>query len=97
MIDLITAPFATCREADLVVERLVQTHGPPRTAIGIAPKREDNTVGVRRSGGDLDAYATSVEGRADAPLGSRVKISVTAQAADDDAVRNVFREFGGET
>lgn len=55
MTDLITATFATCREADLVVERLVQTHGPPRTAIGIAPKREDNTVGVRRSGGDLDA------------------------------------------
>lgn len=29
MTDLITATFATCREADLVVERLVQTHGPP--------------------------------------------------------------------
>lgn len=53
MTNLVVSTFAARRDAELVVERLVQTHGMEREAIQVAPEGEANTVGDRPSGGDV--------------------------------------------
>lgn len=93
----ITSTFATRRDAEMVVERLVQTHGVSRDAIRVAPDGQENTVGDRASGGDLEAADPSVEARSDAPVEGRIAVSVTPDSADDAEIfRAAFREFNGE-
>ena len=72
-----TATFGTRREAELVVERLVQTFGLSREAILVAPYGEENTVGDRASGGDLEAADPTTEARADAPVEGRISVKST--------------------
>lgn len=91
------ATFATRREAELVVERLVQEYEVDRSAINVGPAGDKNTVGEKPSGGDLPAAEPAVEARDDAPVEGRVVITVAANAvADESAVRDAFKEFGGE-
>lgn len=98
MTDLITSTFATRRDAELVVEHLVQSHGLSRDAVTIHTQGEENTVGDRASGGDLEAADPSVAPRSDAPIQGRIKVSVTPSPSDDKAmIEDVFREFNGET
>ena len=91
-----TATFGTRREAELVVERLVQTLGLAREAILVAPDGEENTVGDRVSGGDLEAADPTTETRADAPVEGRIAVTVNASETDDaQAIREAFTEFDG--
>lgn len=97
MTNLATSTFATRRDAELVVERLVQTHGVERDAIQVAPEGEANTVGDRPSGGDVEGERPSVDSRSDAPVAGRVKVVVSAETDDEEqAIRAAFVEFGGE-
>lgn len=92
-----TATFATRRDAELVVERLVQEYKVDRKAITVGPEGEKNTVGEETSGGDLPAAEPAVEAREDAPVEGRVVVKVAEDAvADAAAVRDAFKEFDGE-
>ena len=91
-----TATFATRRDAELVVERLVQEYKIDRKAITVGPEGDENTVGEETSGGDLPAAEPAVEARNDAPVEGRVIVRVAAGAVTDEAsVREAFKEFDG--
>ncbi|WOB77551.1 hypothetical protein [Brevundimonas nasdae] len=97
MANLVASTFATRRDAELVVERLVQTHGMEREAIQVAPEGEVNTVGDRPSGGDVEGGSPSVGSRSDVPVAGRVKVVVSAETDDEEqAIRAAFVEFGAK-
>jgi hypothetical protein len=97
MSSTLTASFTTRREAELVVERLVQEFGLDRKAIAVEADGDESTVGETTSGGDAPSAGPGVEGRDDAPLEGRVRVSVSPEAGGDiEAVRSAFVEFGGE-
>jgi len=97
MTNLVTSTFATRRDAELVVERLVQTHGLERKIIQVAPEGVANTVGDKPSGGDVAGEDPSVETRSDAPIAGRIRVSVSARTEEEgEAIRDAFVEFGGE-
>lgn len=96
MSSTLTASFATRREAELAVERLVQKHGIERSDIFIAPEGEANSSGERASGSDRSSGDPSEDARGDAALNGRIEVSVDLQ--DDDRgsiVRTTFDELGG--
>lgn len=97
MTNLVASTFATRRDAELVVERLVQTHSIERDAIQVAPEGEANTVGDRPSGGDIEGESPSVDSRSDAPVAGRIKVAVFAETDDEEkAIRAAFVELGGK-
>ncbi|MDZ4328079.1 MAG: hypothetical protein U1A73_24120 [Pseudomonas sp.] len=89
--------FATRRDAELAVERLVQEHGLERSDIFIAPEGVANSSGESVSGSDNPTAAPTEDGRSDAALNGRIEVSVDLQ---DDAlasvVADVFREMDGQ-
>ncbi|QIF82411.1 hypothetical protein [Brevundimonas sp. 'scallop'] len=97
MTNLVASTFATRRDAELVVERLVQTHGMERDAIQVAPEGEANTVGDRPSGGDFEGDSHSIDSRSDVPIAGRVKVVVSAETDDEEqTIRTAFVEFGAK-
>ena len=97
MASTLTATFETRREAELVIERLVQEFAVDRKAITVGPEGYQNTVGTSLSGGDENAGDPGEEARDDAPLEGRIQVSVDlGDRTDGDAVRSAFSEFGGE-
>lgn len=96
MTSTLKATFATRREAELVVERLVQESGLDRKAIAVGPDGDENSAGEVPAGSDNEAGSPSVEPRADAALDSRIAVSVNvADDAAASAVHDAFSEFGG--
>ncbi len=89
--------FATRRDAELAVERLVQEHGVERSDIFVVPEGDDNSAGEAVSGSDRPSAEPTEAGRTDAALNGRIEVSVDLQ---DDAlaavVTDAFREMGGE-
>ena len=55
--------FATRRDAELAVERLVQEHGVERSDIFIAPEGDANSAGEAVSGSDQPTAAPTEAGR----------------------------------
>ena len=91
----ITAEFATRREAELAVERLVQELGVPRESVAVAPAAAENTAGVAPSGSDREAGAPSRETRDDAALAGAIRL--TAKIDGDPApIEAALRDFGGD-
>jgi len=96
MSQTLRSTFATRREAELVIEHLVQEHGIERTDIFVAPEGEANSAGEEISGSDQAAAAPTEPARTDGALNGRIEVSVDVQ---DDAlatvIRDVFREQDG--
>lgn len=89
--------FATRREAELAVERLVQEHGVDRSDIFVAPEGVANSAGEVVSGSDQPSAAPTEAGRSDAALNGRITVSVDLQ--DDslaDVVKKAFTETGSQ-
>lgn len=90
----LTANFATRREADMTVERLVQEQGIERTDIFVVAAGDDNTAGEEVAGSDAEAGEPSPEARDDAALSGRVTVSVDVEDDDRaDEIRGAFAEF----
>lgn len=93
----LTATFETRREAEMLVERLVQEHGVERTAVFIVADGDENSAGEQQAGADENAGEPSPEPRGDAPLHGAVSVSVDIE---DDAkaakVREAFAEFNAD-
>lgn len=89
--------FATRRDAELAVERLVQEHGIERSNIFIAPEGDANSSGEAVSGSDRASGAPGDGARSDAALNGRIAVSVDLQ---DDAlaavVTKAFQDMGGD-
>lgn len=97
MASTFTATFATRREAELVIERLVQEFSVDREAITVGPQGDRNSVGTSTSGGDENAGGPGEKARNDAPLEGRIQVSVNlGDRADWEAVRSAFSEFEGD-
>lgn len=92
-----SASFATRREEEMTVERLVQEFGVERTDILISTEGDDNSVGVAEAGSDTEAGKPTPETREDAPLEGAIVVSVDIE---DDAkledVRSAFAEFNAD-
>lgn len=89
MSQTLRSTFATRREAELVIEHLVQEHGIERTDIFVAPEGEANSAGEEISGSDQAAAAPTEAARTDGALNGRIEVSVDVQ---DDAIATVIRE-----
>lgn len=92
----ITAKFDTRRDAEMAVERLVQTFHVERTDVFITPEGAENSAGEETSGSDTEAGAPSPEDRNDAALAGRIVVSVDLEDEGlGDAIRDAFAEFHG--
>lgn len=90
------AQFETRREAEMVVERLVQEHGIERTDVFVSASGADNTAGTEESGSDTAAGAPTRGDRADAPLNGTIEVSVDLEEEERATqVRAAFAEFSG--
>jgi len=93
----LTATFETRREAEMMVERLVQEHGVERTDVFIVADGDENSAGEQQAGADENASEPSPEPRGDASLHGAISVSVDIE---DDAkaamVREAFAEFNAD-
>jgi len=94
----ITATFATRRDADLVIERLVQEERIERTNIFDAALGDENSAGFRASGADVESGHAGVKAGGSPALADGITISVDMMdTAKLPTVRAVFEEMGGGT
>ena len=90
----LTASFATRREADMTIERLVQELGIERTDIFVVAAGDDNTAGQEVARSDAEAGEPGREARDDAALNGQVTVSVDIEDDDRaDEIRGAFSEF----
>ena len=96
MSNSITGTFATRRDAEMAVERLVQEFGIERTDIFIAAQGEENTAGIDVGGSDRESAEPSPEERDDGAHHGAVSVSIDVN--DDQLEHKIgmaLREFGG--
>ena len=90
----LNASFATRREAEMTVERLVQEHKIERADIFVTTAGDENAAGEEQAWSDREAGEPSPEARDDAPLNGAVTVSVDIEdAAKVAKVREAFAEF----
>jgi hypothetical protein len=93
----LTATFATRRDADLVIERLVQEEQIERMNIFVAALGDENSAGLRASGADVESGHVGVEAGGSPALAEGITISVDMMDTTKiPTVRAVFEEMGGE-
>ena len=91
----LTAKFATRREAEMTVERLVQEQGIERTKIVIATEDSRNSAGVDEAGADTAGMDPTPNARDDAALEGMIVVSVDVDDARATEVKAAFAEFDG--
>ena len=87
----IKAVFETREAADLAVEHLVQQHGVSRPDIFVQSTTEQNTAGVRPSGGDT--WHDS-ESRGDGAFEGEIEVSADISASQIAKVQRTLGEAG---
>ena len=94
----LTGEFATRREAEMTVERLVQEYGIDRSRIMVAASGTQNSAGEERAGSDGAAGAPTPASRDDAALHGDIVVAVEF---DDESVagkvREAFSEFAASS
>lgn len=94
---MLTATFATRREAEMTVERLVQEFGIDRAAVMVSTASDENSAGVEPAGSDSPADRPHEDGRDDAALEGAILVSAdVADSGTADKVRVAFREFDAD-
>lgn len=86
-----SAAFATRREAEIVVEHLVQEHGLPPDAVEIIPASPQNSTGVEPSGSDYDGKRQ----KASPKIGAELVVVARVDAVHEKAVASSFAAYGG--
>ena len=87
----IKAVFETREAADLAVEHLVQQHGVSRPDIFVQSTTDQNTSGVRPSGGDK---SHEFENRDDGALGGEIEVSADISASQIAKVQRTLGDAG---
>jgi hypothetical protein len=90
----IVANFETRRDAETVVEHLVQEHGINRSDIFIRAAGEPNTVGVRPAGADVESGHPGVERHGDPKLSGPIEVSVDCHGDQSKLVSSVLEKAG---
>lgn len=88
------ATFDTRERADLAVEHLVQEHGVDRSAIFVEPVDDENSAGIRVSGGDAASGRPGSTNRDDAPLRGQLYVTVATTRAIQGKVRDSLEVCG---
>jgi hypothetical protein len=89
----ISGIFDTRREAEMAIERFVQTHGLERGKIEVMPAGDENTVGTEIAGSDAKRGPVAPPPNDDAALNGRVRVSIDRDEADMALAREVYEEF----
>lgn len=92
----ISGAFATRREAELAIERLVQEHGIERKAIDVRARGQDNSAGTEVAGADAESGHPGVEKQGDPQLSGAIEVTVQCKAADPCVVEAAMKELGAE-
>ena len=87
----IKGQFATRRQAEMTIERLVQEYGIDRAAITVTAAGAANTAGLERAGSDGPASEPPGSPGGDAALEGAVLVKV--QLADRAAAAHVHSAF----
>ncbi len=90
----ITGIFKTRREAEMAIERFVQTHGLDRGAIEVMPAGAENTAGSELAGADAKREPLAPPPNDDeAALNGMIRVSIDREEADMPLARAVYEEF----
>lgn len=92
----LSGTFATRREAEMTVERLVQEFGVDRANVQITPEGGTNSAGEKRAGSDNGADQPGQEDRDDAALTGGIVVTADVADGQADEARSAFAEFGAE-
>ncbi|WP_076072161.1 hypothetical protein [Sphingomonas montana] len=94
MSSTIVGTFDTRRAADIAVEHLVQEYGLDRAAILVAPVADENSVGTKAAGADVESGHTGVDTDAAPALAGALTVTVEMHADEVDAVTQAFNDAG---
>lgn len=89
----ITGIFETRREAEMAIERFVQTHGLDRGAIEVMPAGPENSAGTELAGADAKREPLAPPPNDDAALNGAIRVSIDRDEADMPLARAVYEEF----
>jgi hypothetical protein len=94
---ILSADFSTRREAEMAIERLVQTHGLDRATIRVRAEGLDNSAGVAPAGADVKRGdpAPAPAAKDEPALNGPVRLEVIAPFNTRDAIEATLAEFGG--
>ncbi|WP_031337806.1 hypothetical protein [Rhodopseudomonas sp. B29] len=92
----ISGAFATRREAELAIERLVQEHGIERQAIDVRSRGQANSAGTEVAGADAESGHPGIAKQGDPQLGGAIEVNVQCRAADPCVVEAAMKELGAE-
>ncbi|RED34510.1 hypothetical protein BJ123_110149 [Rhodopseudomonas thermotolerans] len=90
----ITGQFATRREAELAVERLVQELGIERSSVSVAPRGVANSAGTRVAGADAESGHPGVEKHGDPELNDLIEVSVGCSEAEAGKIETTMKSVG---
>lgn len=94
--DTITGRFKSRREAELVVEHLVQEHGVERADIFIEPESEANSVGEVEAGADAESGHPDFDKDSEPALEGAITVSIDINDDQAGVIRAAIEEAGGE-
>jgi hypothetical protein len=89
----LSAIFDTRREAEMAVEHLVQQLEIERSYIWIEPVSAENSVGIEVAGSDAKRDGLEEPAGDEAALNGRIEVSLEPDIDQEQAVRDVFRDF----
>ena len=90
----ITGEFATRREAELAVERVVQEYGVPRSDVFIQPAGGANSAGTRAAGADAKV---TPEPQGQQKLEGPIEVSVDFHGDDPKKIADALHSTGAKT
>lgn len=92
----LSGSFATRREAELAVERLVQQHGVHREGITVTPLSVENSVGTEVAGSDAKRGDPQPSREDEAALNGRILVALDTGYETLDVLRGALEECGAE-
>lgn len=93
----VSGSFATRRDAEMAVERLVQEHGIDRDDIFIVSAAAENSAGVRKEGADAERAPLGAPRDSQPALTGPIAVTAKIEDAEVDMVCASFKEFGADT
>jgi hypothetical protein len=92
----IIGSFASRRDADLAVERLVQEYGIERTDVFVEAQGSANSAGTEPAGADVESGHPGVDKHGAPALHGRIQVSVDCDQHQSNTIQNVLRELGAK-
>jgi hypothetical protein len=93
----ISGEFATRRDAELAVERIVQEHGIDRRAVEVKPRGSANSAGTKVAGADAESGHPGVGTHGDPELNGAIDVSIACTGTDRSAIEAALKEAGATT